>query len=120
MKKLNLNILRLSLNKSKARVSFNGVASLNLEQSEAIRSLLIDIVTTRQMVLEVDFQGVNFIDNSIVDALNLAARMSRKFQSRLYITNVGDALHELIQLIKVHSVFVPEIKEQVKTGRVAA
>lgn len=95
-------ILRNKGNKAVASFRSNKITVLN---SEAIRLGLLDVVTTRNSELEIDLTGVKFIDSSVIDVFNILWRMAKRFNSRVYLTHVGTELYELIELVKLHSVF---------------
>jgi anti-anti-sigma factor len=105
MKRENQNFLVIQNNQEGTKASFRNVNRLTVLNSEAIRLGLLDIATRRNSELEIDLEGVKFIDSSIIDTLNLLSRMARRYNSRVILTNVSNEVRELITLVKMHSVF---------------
>ncbi len=104
MKRDSKQFLIIRNEKNKTVASFRNY-KLTVLNSEAIRLGLLDIVTIRDSELEINLSGVKFIDSSIFDVFNLLSRMGKRFNSRVYLSNVGVELLELIELVKLHSVF---------------
>ena len=105
MKRESQNFLIVRNNNNRTKASFRNVNRLTVLNSEAIRLGLLDIVTIRNSELEIDLKGVKFIDSSVVDTFNLLSRMARRYNSRVLLSNVSAELSELIELVKLHSVF---------------
>ena len=101
---INFLIVR-NYNNRKVKVSFGNSEKLEIIKKAAVRRYLIDTVTRRGNLLEVDLSEVKFIDSEGFDILNLLARLSGKYNSRIYLTGVGEELSELIKLVKRYSVF---------------
>lgn len=114
MKRDNQQFLIIRNENNKAEASFRN-NKLTVLNSEALRLGLLEIVTTRNSELEINLSGIKFIDSSIIDVFNILFRMAKRFNSGVYLSHVGAELLELIELVKLHSVFdirkvVPEIK----------
>lgn len=105
MKRENFNFQVKMEGRKKAIASFSNVNRLNVLNAEVIRLGLIEIVTTRNTEVIFDLSGINFIDSSIVDTFNLLSRMARRFNSVVMLAYVNSELQEMLELIKVHSVF---------------
>ena len=120
MKRASENILEIRIGKKKAVASFRNTNRLNILNAEAIRLGLIDIVTNRNSETEVDLTGINFIDSSIIDTLNLLGRMAKRFNSSFFLTHINNELMELIELVKMHTVFDIRIKKEKDESRYAA
>ena len=105
MKRESHNFLTIKHSKNGTKASFRKVNKLTVLNSEAIRLGLLDIATKRNSELEIDLNGVKFIDSSIIDTFNLLSRMAKRYHSKVILTNVTQELSELIELVKLHSVF---------------
>jgi ABC-type transporter Mla MlaB component len=100
---------------SRAKISFKNTLVLNEHYLTNIKNQIIDFALMQNMVIEIDLQGIRFIDNSIVDLFNLVSRVGRRRNSRIVLINVNRELIELLDLIKIYSVLdireiIPETK----------
>lgn len=105
MKRESYNILAIENSQYKTKVSFRNIDRLTILDSEAIRLELIDLAVKKDTLLEIDLLGIRFIDSSIIDIFNLLSRMAHRYNSRVKLSNVSAELFELIELVKLHSVF---------------
>ncbi len=105
MKREDLNFHVEMEGRKKAIASFSNTTHLNILNTEIIRLGLIDIVTMRNTEVIFDLSGINVIDCSIVDTLNLLSRLAKRFNSLLLLSHVSPELQEMLDLIKVYSVF---------------
>lgn len=105
---------------SRAQASFQNVVFLIEGNSENLKTRLKEIVTVKNTILEIDLKGIGFIDNSVIDTLNLVSRLGKRYSSRMILTNVSKELMELINLIRIHSVFdIREVVPEASTMKVA-
>lgn len=112
MKRDKQKFLFIKNNKNLTSASFNNVNRLTILNSEAIRLELIDIATQKNSVLDINLEGIRFVDSSIIDILNLLSRMAHRYNSKVVLSNVTDELFELIELVKMHSVFdIKQVKK---------
>lgn len=116
MKRESKQFLIIRNDKNKAEASFRNY-KLTVLNSEALRLGLLEIVTTRDSELEINLSGVKFIDSSIIDVFNILYRMAKRFNSKVYLSHVEEGLLELIELVKLHSVFdirkvIPEVEQR--------
>ncbi len=120
MKSKNAIIIVKRKKNNKVETSFRNINFLNKDSTVILRIRLTQLIVIQNTILEIDLKGITFIDNSVIDTLNLVSRLGKRYNSRVILTNVGEKLLELIRLVKEHSVLdIREIKAETKTMKAA-
>ncbi len=87
------------------RVSFNDQEALSSLKFDFIREYLKDLITKRGTQIEIDLNGIHFIDNEIIDVLNFLYRIGRRFNSGLVLKSVEPEVFDMINLARKYYVF---------------
>jgi len=99
------NIMIKRSAKQHIRVSFNDHETLMSLKFDFIRQYLKDLITKRGTRMEIDLNGIHFIDNEIIDTLNFLYRIGKKFNSLVVLKSVEPEVFEMISLAKKYYVF---------------
>ena len=115
MKRENNRFLHIAKKGTMVVASFRNTKKLTVLNAEALKLGLLDVITNRNTVLEINLAGIKFIDSSIIDILNFLSRVAQRFNSKVILTHVEGELMELIELVKLHSIFdIREVFAEVK------
>lgn len=97
---------------------FIDTSRICISNSEEIKNNLIDIVSQPHTHLTLNLEEVVFIDSTAFRVLNSLNQVARKHNSSISLSNVNNAVMELINLVKKYSVFNIEIirPQQVKVA----
>lgn len=120
MKRIINNIIQIEQSQKLTHLVIKNTNRLTQEHDEVLRIMLLDIATNRDTHIDINLNGICFIDSSIVDTLNLVSRVGRKFHSQIVLTHVGKELKEFIQLVKKHAVFDVLIVDETSGEKQAA
>lgn len=87
------------------RVSFKNSEALLSLKFDFIREYLKDLITKRGTLMEINLNGIQFIDNEIIDTLNFLYRLGKKYNSGLALKAVEPEVFEMIDLARKYYVF---------------
>ncbi len=77
---------------------------VDLEQSPAVRALLLDLLEEQRDLL-VDLAGVTYIDSSGVATLVEAYQLSKQHGTAFALVSVSPAVHRVLELARLDRVF---------------
>ena len=86
-------------------VSFRNQENLGILKNSFVRQYLTDLITKRGTLLELDLNGVRFIDSQGFDTLNILTRVGRKYNSSLMLKGVEKEVIEMMNLARRYYVF---------------
>ena len=85
--------------------SFNNMSKLNVLNSKDIELQLLPLVSQPDSKLTLNFSGIKFIDSSGFETLLSLYKVAKTNNSDLNLTNLSDELLELVNLVKLDTVF---------------
>jgi len=98
--------IKIERNTSKdIHVSFMDREAVQDLKFDYINQYLKELITTRGTTMVIDMNGVHFIDNEIIDILNMLYRLGKKYNSKLIMKAVEPEVFEMISLAKKYYVF---------------
>jgi anti-anti-sigma factor len=85
--------------------SFYKISRLNVLNSDDIKLQLLPIVSKSESSLTIDFTGIKFIDSSGFETLLSLHKIAKANNTELKLTNLSNELLQLVNLIKLDTVF---------------
>lgn len=85
--------------------SFNNISKLNILNFKDIELQLLPLVSQSDSTLILDFAGMKFIDSSGFETLLSLHKVAKTNNSNLKLKNLSDELIELVNLVKLDTVF---------------
>lgn len=85
--------------------TFYNISKLNVLNSKDIEVELLPIVSQLDSKLTLDFTGIKFIDSSGFETLLSLYKVAKANNSDLILKNLSDELLELVNLVKLETVF---------------
>lgn len=86
-------------------VSFEGIEKININNAVLIKNKLLPIITASDNNINIDFEGVTFIDSSGFQVMIALLKAAELFKSKIELMNVSDDLRELFDLLNLSDVF---------------
>jgi len=86
-------------------ISFSDCESLQDLKYTYVNQYLKQLITTRGTTMIFNMNGIHFIDNEIIDILNMLYRLGKKYNSNLVLKAVEPEVFEMINLAKKYYVF---------------
>ncbi len=86
-------------------IGFDDTSRLSIINSSLIKKDLMTLVREPGTTLNLNMQGINFIDSSVFDALNHLSRVAKRNNSSVSLLNVEQPVLELIELVKKYWIF---------------
>jgi anti-anti-sigma factor len=85
--------------------SFNEITKLNILNSNDVELRLLPLVSQSDSTLTLDFTGIKFIDSSGFETLLSLYKVANANNSDLKLKNLSDELIELVNLVKLDTIF---------------
>ncbi|MDA3954545.1 MAG: STAS domain-containing protein [Bacteroidales bacterium] len=85
--------------------SFHNISKLNILNSKDIELQLMPLVSQSDSSLTLNFSGIRFIDSSGFETLLSLYKVAKINNSNLNLINLSDELLELVNLVKLDTVF---------------
>ncbi len=87
---------------------------LNITIADKVKQQLNDLFKIKKSKVILDLENVQFIDSSGFAVLISALKVSRKSESKFVICNINNEVMELVELMKLDSIF--DIQKDIKSA----